>query len=147
LRVLEVLEVERHPVAIDVKPTTLLVDPAHVERVVENLIMNAVKHTPAGTRIRVRTENGQGAITLIVEDEGPGVPIELRDAIFEPFTQGETPSHAPGTGIGLSLVAKFARLNGGQAWVEERPGGGSSFRVVFPAAESAAPSGTSAGAA
>ena len=147
LRVLEVLEVEKHPVAIDMKPTTLLVDPAHVERVVENLIMNAVKHTPSGTRIRVRTENGQGAITLIVEDEGPGVPRELRDAIFEPFTQGETPSHAPGTGIGLSLVAKFARLNGGQAWVEERPGGGSSFRVVFPVAESAAPSETSAGAA
>ena len=58
---------------------------------------------------------------------------QLRAALFEPFRQGpEAPPHAPGVGIGLTLVARFAELHGGRAWVEERPGGGSSFRVLLP---------------
>ena len=68
-----------------------------------------------------------------VEDDGPGVPDEMRAAIFEPFRQGPTAtSHAPGTGVGLSLVARFAELHGGRAWVEPREGGGASFRVYIP---------------
>ena len=136
-RVLDALEINNHPIAVETEPVVLSVDTAHVERIVENLIVNAAKHTPAGTRVWVRTVEAPGGITLAVEDEGPGVPVELRDAIFEPFRQGETPSHAPGTGIGLSLVARFAQLNGGHAWVEDRPGGGSSFRVLLPAASGA----------
>ena len=142
MRVLEVLEVEKHPILVDMPATMLSVDPAHVERIVENLLANAIKHTPSGTRIVVRTDRTPEGVTLIVEDDGPGVPVELRDVIFEPFRQGETPSHAPGTGIGLSLVARFARLNGGHAWVQDREGGGSSFRVLLPAADE-----TAAGAA
>jgi signal transduction histidine kinase len=80
----------------------------------------------------VRPE-GDG-ILIAVEDDGPGVPEELREAIFEPFRQGPTTSpHSPGTGIGLSLVGRFAALHGGRAWVEEREGGGASFRVFLPA--------------
>ena len=71
---------------------------------------------------------------ISVEDDGPGIPAELREAIFEPFRQGPTASpHAPGTGIGLSLVARFAELHGGRAWVQDRDGGGASFRVFLPA--------------
>ena len=70
---------------------------------------------------------------IAVEDAGGGVPPELRAALFEPFRQGpEAPAHTPGVGIGLTLVARFAELHGGRAWVEERPGGGSSFRVLLP---------------
>ena len=54
------------------------------------------------------------------------------DAIFEPFRQGPGPASAsPGVGVGLSLVARFAELHGGRAWVEDRPGGGASFRVLL----------------
>jgi two-component system OmpR family sensor kinase len=54
----------------------------------------------------------------------------VREQVFEPFLQGpESPDHAPGVGVGLALVARFAELMGGRAWVEERPGGGASFRV------------------
>jgi signal transduction histidine kinase len=68
-----------------------------------------------------------------VDDSGPGIPEADRTAIFEPFRQlpGDQP-HSPGVGIGLSLVARFAEIHGGRAWVEERPGGGASFRVYLP---------------
>ena len=79
-----------------------------------------------------RAERGDGVL-LAVEDAGAGIPEDLRDSVFEPFRQGpDAPPHAPGVGIGLSLVARFAELHGGKAWVEERPGGGSSFRVLIP---------------
>jgi signal transduction histidine kinase len=95
--------------------------------------MNAIRHTPADVTVWVRVTSEDGGALLAVEDDGPGVPAELRDAIFEPFRQGPTASpHSPGTGIGLSLVAMFTDLHGGRAWVEERPGGGASFRVSFP---------------
>jgi signal transduction histidine kinase len=68
----------------------------------------------------------------VVEDEGDGVPLDLREAIFEPFSQGKIIEHSPGTGIGLYLVARFAELHGGRAWVTDREGGGAAFHVVLP---------------
>jgi signal transduction histidine kinase len=98
----------------------------------ENLIVNAIKHTPAGTRIWVGASRRNGEVILKVEDEGEGVPDELKLAIFEPFKQGVVNEGSPGTGVGLSLVAQFAKLHGGRAWVEDRTGGGASFRVALP---------------
>ncbi len=70
---------------------------------------------------------------IAVEDDGPGVPDELREMIFEPFRQGpDAPQHSPGVGVGLTLVRRFAELQGGRAWVQEREGGGASFRVFLP---------------
>jgi signal transduction histidine kinase len=81
--------------------------------------------------VRVRPHD-QGAL-LIVEDAGPGVPPALRETIFQPFRQGpRVASHAPGLGVGLALVRVFAQLHGGRVWVEERQGGGASFRVHLP---------------
>src|SRR4029079_12078498 len=86
-----------------------------------------------GASIWVRVTGESGGALVAVEDDGPGVPEELREAIFEPFRQGPSVArHSPGTGIGLSLVAMFTELHGGRAWVEERPGGGASFRVFLP---------------
>jgi PAS domain S-box-containing protein len=110
------------------------VDPAKVERIVENLLVNAARHTGNDRQIWLRVEPRDGGVLIAVEDDGAGVPEELRDAIFEPFRQGPTvSSHSPGTGIGLSLVSRFAALHGGRAWVEQRAGGGASFRVFLPA--------------
>ena len=104
------------------------VDPAQVERIVENLLANVARHTPAGTACRVIVSDDDGPV-LVVEDEGPGVPDEVKATIFDPFQRGAARDHSPGTGIGLSLVSRFAELHGGGAHVEDRPGGGARFVV------------------
>jgi signal transduction histidine kinase len=112
---------------------TLDVDAAKIERIVENLLTNAAKHTPDDGTIWLRVEDRPDGVLIAVEDDGHGVPEALRSSIFEPFRQGPgAKSHAPGTGIGLSLVARFAELHDGRAWVEDRPDGGASFRVFLP---------------
>jgi len=111
------------------------VDAAKVERILENLLANAIRHTPSNARIWVGARDLDGGVELAVEDEGPGVPQEMWEAVFEPFRQlpGSESEHSPGVGVGLSLVRRFAELHGGRAWVQERSGGGASFRVFLPA--------------
>lgn len=106
------------------------VDAAKVERMLENLLSNAARHTTSGTQIWVRVESAKDGALLVVEDDGEGIPDDQKRMIFEAFRRGS--STAAGSGIGLSLVARFAELHGGSAWVEDRPGGGSSFRVFLP---------------
>jgi PAS domain S-box-containing protein len=121
------------PLDVLAEPVVAWVDPAKVERVVENLLANADRHTTPDTPVWIRVARHDGGVLLAVEDAGGGVPRELRTALFEPFRQGPgAPAHAPGVGIGLSLVARFAELHGGRAWVQDRPGGGASFRVLLP---------------
>jgi hypothetical protein len=81
----------------------------------------------------VKVDREDANVLIVVEDDGPGVPPEHRDTVFQAFEHGPmTTVHNPGVGVGLSLVAKFAELHGGRAWVEEREGGGASFRVLLP---------------
>jgi PAS domain S-box-containing protein len=114
-------------VALDVSPLQIWADPAMLERILENLLSNAAKHTAPGSQIWVRLERDDEGALLVVEDDGPGVTPDDRVRIFEAFRQGE--GAATGSGVGLALVAKFAELHDGRAWVQERPGGGASFRV------------------
>lgn len=121
------------PIEVQAEPVVASVDAAKVERIVENLLANAARHTPAETRLWVRALAQNGGVLIVVEDEGPGIPADMREAIFEPFRQGPAASnHSPGVGMGLSLVGRFAELHGGRAWVEDRPGGGASFHVFLP---------------
>jgi PAS domain S-box-containing protein len=126
------LMVERN-LRIEADPVLVSVDGAKVERIVENLLANTGRHTAADTPIWIWVRAHDGGVLIVVEDAGPGVPAELRETIFRPFEQGpERSAHSPGVGIGLSLVGRFAKLHGGRAWVEDRPGGGASFRVWLP---------------
>ena len=120
--------------SIDVRTESVLaeVDLPKVERIIENLLANALKHTAGGTEIRLRVERRDGGVLIAVDDRGAGVPETQRRAIFEVFNRGDAHATTPGTGIGLSLVSQFAALHGGRVWVEENPGGGASFQVFLP---------------
>ena len=119
---------------IDLPSVVQPVDVAKVERIVENLLANSARHTPSGASIWVAVRPEPQGVLIVVEDGGTGVPADLRDAIFEPFRQGpDAPQHSPGVGVGLTLVRRFAELHGGRAWVQDREGGGASFRVYLPA--------------
>ena len=119
------LEVRAEPVLAEV-------DPPKVERIVDNLLANALKHAPAGTEVRVRVESEDDAVLIAVDDRGPGVHESERETIFELFSRGEASARVAGAGIGLSLVAQFTAVHGGRVWVEDNPGGGASFRVLLP---------------
>ncbi len=123
---------DTHPISVHVEPAVAEVDAPKVERIVENLIANAVKHTPAGTEISARVEPHADGVLIAVDDRGPGVREHDRDAIFEMFNRGRVVPPQPGTGVGLSLVTQFAALHGGRVWVDANPGGGASFRVHLP---------------
>jgi len=124
---------QEHAVVVDAPTVRIAVDAPKIERIVENLVANAAKHTQAGTTIWVRVQRQRDGVLLLVEDERPGVPAQLREQVFQPFHKGRNiADHAPGSGIGLALVAQFASLHGGRAWVQDRPGGGASFRVFLP---------------
>jgi PAS domain S-box-containing protein len=119
-------------VQVDVGQMVFPVDPPKVERILENLLSNAIKYSPETSPIWVRVERVPQGAVVTVEDLGPGIPEDVRGIVFEPFRQGPNAhAHAPGVGIGLSLVSKFAELHKGKAWWEERPGGGSRFRVLL----------------
>lgn len=119
-------------VHVDVPELIADLDGPKVERILENLLANAARHTPDASPIRIHVEPLGADVLLRVDDEGPGVPREHREALFEPFERGGASGTTPGTGIGLALVRRFAELHGGRAWVEDAPAGGASFRVFLP---------------
>jgi signal transduction histidine kinase len=121
-------------VELDVEPVVASIDAAKVERILENLLSNALRHTPPEAHIWLRARGRDGGLLIVVEDDGPGVPEDLHEEVFEPFRQapGSSSEHSPGVGVGLSLVRRFAELHGGRAWLEAREGGGASFKVFLP---------------
>jgi signal transduction histidine kinase len=126
-----------HRVVVEVEPTPVAADRTMLERVVDNLVRNAQRHTPPGTTIWVRTGSEPDRATLTVEDDGPGVPGDMHERVFEPFQQAPDRQAAPspGTGIGLALVERFVALHGGGVQLDDRPGGGARFRLWLPTGE------------
>ena len=97
-----------------------------LRQVVLNLALNAIDATPQGGRVRLTARRDEAGVEVLVEDQGPGVPPELRLRIFEPFfsTKGDRPG-----GLGLTISRRIVEESGGSVAVDERPGGGAIFRV------------------
>ena len=119
-------------------------DGEKLQRVLINLLSNAFKFTPNGGAIALRLSEQNGNALIEVQDNGPGVPVTLREAIFERFRQGEADVQRRygGTGLGLSIVKDFVELHGGTVMLCEAPGGGALFSVRLPLT---APAGTALG--
>ena len=111
--------------------TIVELDPELTARIVDNLLSNALRHTPKGTEVRVGLSRCDDGVLLAVDDSGPGIPDAEKEAVFEPF-QRRAKSTVGGLGLGLFVVRKFAEIQGGRAWVEDAPGGGAAFRVLLP---------------
>jgi two-component system sensor histidine kinase KdpD len=120
-------------VSISGGPVAASLDGAKMERIVDNLVVNAAKHTPPEGPIGIRVDSRGRDLLLVVADEGPGIADQYKEEIFETFNRGpKVSSMTPGAGIGLALVSRFAAIHGGRTWVEDAPGGGASFHVLIP---------------
>lgn len=110
------------------------VDHEKMERVVGNLLSNAFKFGSSGGNIVCRLYTAEQSAVIEVEDNGPGVPAEYRDAVFDRFRQVSAEGGQPpaGTGLGLSIVKDLVESHGGAVTVSEAPGGGALFRVRLP---------------
>ncbi|MGA6874297.1 HAMP domain-containing sensor histidine kinase [Streptomyces pratensis] len=118
-------------------PATVSADPTRIQQVLVNLLANARTHTPPGTTVTVRVREARGElpwVTLEVQDNGPGIPAELRPHVFERFARGDASRsrNAGSTGLGLAIVQAVAAAHGGLAEVRSVPGD-TVFAVHLPA--------------
>ncbi|MBI3289534.1 MAG: PAS domain-containing sensor histidine kinase [Elusimicrobia bacterium] len=114
-------------------PETFIADERLVERLVHNLVANAIKFTPQDGRVTIEAAAaGQDRLELVVTDTGPGVPEAQRAAIFEKFRQLDTGNIKTGFGLGLAICAKIVKLHKGEIWVQSAATGGAQFVVRLP---------------
>lgn len=127
---------KKQTVQLDVPETLPMAhcDINSVQDILTNLMGNAYKFTPEGGNIRLSCRPEGLFLSIAVEDNGPGIPADQQELIFEPFTQVNNPdgSKPKGTGLGLKIVKSLVQMNGGRVSVTSRPGKGSCFSFTLP---------------
>lgn len=131
-RVADRLETPDHPISVGGEPAVVQADPNGIAAMLENLVDNAVRHTPVATPVRIRFVEGAADVEVHVSDDGPGIPDELKPYAFRAFEKGTVQGHAPGLGLGLFLVERYVQQHGGSVRAEDNPSGGTRIRVVLP---------------
>lgn len=120
-------------VRIETEHVAAEVDPGLTEQMVETLLANASRRTGPGNTVWVKVASSdKGGAVIAVDDTGTDIPTGLRHAMFEAMQEHHSTERQAKGSTGLCLLSRLAELHGGRAWVEERPGGGSSFRVFLP---------------
>jgi signal transduction histidine kinase len=122
---------------IDVELTSVHADADRLHQVLTNLLANAVKFSPDGGTIMLTGVKKEGFALITVADEGPGIPADRLEQIFERFQQARDPqkSHPLGTGLGLTISREIVDSMGGSIWVESEPGNGALFFFTVPLEE------------
>ncbi|HEY6277562.1 MAG TPA: DUF4118 domain-containing protein [Streptosporangiaceae bacterium] len=115
-------------------------DPGLLERVLANLLANALSHSPAGLEPVLRAQQAGDSVVLTVEDHGPGVPDHLKARMFEAFERLEDRGTGNGVGLGLAVAKGFLDAMGGSVAAVDTPGGGLTMRVTLPVAVTSATS-------
>jgi signal transduction histidine kinase len=108
--------------------------PEKVERVLMNLLTNALRHTPSDGAVAVRVEPHAGEVQVAVEDTGEGLDAEAQERMFERFWRGDHARSARGAGLGLAIARGLVEAHGGRIWAEDREGGGARVCFTLPAA-------------
>ena len=103
-----------------------------VGRVLQNLLQNAIRHTPADGTVRIEARRRPDAIEVVVADTGEGIPPAALDRVFDPFWRGDPSRSGAGSGLGLALAKRIVEALGGDIRVESAPRSGSRFEVVLP---------------
>lgn len=116
----------------DLPPTSAMGDPRRLHQVVVNLLGNALKFTPPGGKVIVRTFSEDRTPALEVTDSGPGIPEGERDSVWERFYRGSISREEVGSGIGLAVVKDLVDAHGGTVTLDSQPGGGARFIVRLP---------------
>lgn len=136
VRTLYSVPAEGKGIALELAPGSageLSCDVRLVERVLMNLVGNAMKFTPSGGRITLSAAAAGGDVEFAVKDTGPGIPADKLDAVFEKFKQlDRDAAKRAGYGLGLSICRKIVELHGGRIWVESKVGEGSRFAFTIP---------------
>jgi two-component system, OmpR family, sensor kinase len=124
-----------HPLSLDLHGPVMVSGVAdELHRLAGNLIENALLHTPSGTPVTVSVRRDGASAALEVADRGPGVPVDLRERVFERFASGAG-ARARGSGLGLAIVKAVADAHGGRVELSDATGGGARFVVTFPASD------------
>ena len=124
----------RADVEIDVDPALEAdVDPVAVERIVANLVSNALRHGAPPVVITSAESDADGELRLVVEDGGAGVPADVRSRVFEEFARSTLAAGTPGSGLGLAIARSYANAHGGELVLDENGDRGARFRLVLPA--------------
>ncbi len=137
-RVLREADVRGRTIEVDAEGVVAAVDGPKLERIVENLVVNAERHTAAGGGIWIRAAHTPDGLLISLDDEGEGVPDELRQAIFEPFQRFD--NRKVGVGLGLAVAKGFTEAMGGGIVAADTPGGGLTVRITLPVASRGAES-------
>ena len=118
------------------RPVWVLADAPLLRRVIDNLLSNAVSHSPSGGTVDVLVRDREEGIEIVVSDQGPGVPEEHREGVFEKYHQVGGPKSrlAENRGLGLTFCRLAVEAQGGTIWIEETPTGGARFVTLLPAA-------------
>jgi two-component system sensor histidine kinase GlrK len=119
---------------VQVEDVTLVADRGKIRLILENLVSNAVKYSPKGGTIHIKAATVSSAIAIDVADNGPGIPKEDRDHVFEAFYTGRAAKSTAvkGTGIGLSVVLEFVAAHGGTVEIMDGEYPGAHFRIRMP---------------
>jgi len=121
------------------RPLLATISAERAQRVLMGLLENAIKFSPSGSVIRVSARGVDGAVEVEVCDQGPGVPPELRESVFDRYFTSTREGGARGTGLGLAIVQSLVQDAGGLISVDDAPGGGARFRFEIPAGRPPAP--------
>ena len=133
----EVADADRVQVVLDDGLPVVRVDGVQIQRVLVNLLENALKYSPAPEPVQLRANRAQREVVIRVTNRGRGIPQNELARIFEPF-QRVSGERTGGAGLGLAIAKGFTEANRGRIWAESRPGQGATFVLVLPAVESPA---------